>query len=198
MSTAPGAADGLPEIAADQLRLTDWRVDDHPELLAVAADPQIQRFSSLGGVRTLAEVADWVATRRAPGRMDWAVRDAASDQLLGRVGLMNLHLDDDVAEIGYWTVPEARGRGVASESVALVTHYGFAVLRRHRLEICHEPENTASCRVAARNGFVVEGVLRDAHRSYDGETFADLELHARLATDPPSPVDTHVSHVGDD
>lgn len=42
--------------------------------------------------------------------------------------------------------------------------------------------NPASCGVARGAGFVVEGLER-AKLEYDGERF-DVELHARLRTDP--------------
>jgi RimJ/RimL family protein N-acetyltransferase len=182
VSATPAAAMTVPQLDDGRLLLTEWREDDLPTLLAVTGDPAIRRYSSLGAVRTMPELVEWVATRRAAGRLDWAVRDAASEALLGRVGLMNLHLDDHLGEIGYWTLPAARRRGVAATAVGLVTRYGFDVLGRHRLEICHEPGNVGSCQVAVRNGYVVEGIMREVHHRYDGR-FSDLEMHARLATD---------------
>ncbi|WP_223884412.1 GNAT family N-acetyltransferase [Micromonospora craniellae] len=42
--------------------------------------------------------------------------------------------------------------------------------------------NPASCRVAERAGYPVEGTLRESHRYGDGRRY-DEHLHARLATD---------------
>jgi RimJ/RimL family protein N-acetyltransferase len=50
-----------------------------------------------------------------------------------------------------------------------------------RLELGHRVNNPASCRVASRAGFLVEGLERQK-LAYDGVRF-DVELHARLATD---------------
>ena len=123
-----------------------------------------------------------MTSRRAPGRVDWAVRDAQSDALVGRVGLMRLLADEYTAEIGYWTAPWARGRGIASEAVRLAADHGFESLGRHRLEIRHVPGNDASCGVANRAGFRVEGIQRAAHH-HAVQGFEDLEVHSRLATD---------------
>jgi RimJ/RimL family protein N-acetyltransferase len=51
----------------------------------------------------------------------------------------------------------------------------------HRVELGHAVANTASCRVAEKAGFRLEGTLREANRIAEG--FADEHLHARLATD---------------
>ncbi|MFJ7220386.1 GNAT family N-acetyltransferase [Streptomyces sp. NPDC098090] len=50
----------------------------------------------------------------------------------------------------------------------------------------HRTNNPASCKVARAAGFVVEGIQRQK-LAYDGVRY-DVELHARLATDPePAP-----------
>jgi [ribosomal protein S5]-alanine N-acetyltransferase len=50
------------------------------------------------------------------------------------------------------------------------------------LELGHRTNNPASCVVARRARFLVEGLERQKLR-YGDERF-DVELHARLATDP--------------
>lgn len=51
-----------------------------------------------------------------------------------------------------------------------------------RLELGHRLNNPASCRVATRAGFLAEGIERQKLR-YGTQRF-DVELHARLRTDP--------------
>ncbi|WP_235994945.1 GNAT family N-acetyltransferase [Nonomuraea montanisoli] len=50
-----------------------------------------------------------------------------------------------------------------------------------RLELGHRVDNPASCRVAAKAGFLAEGIER-GKLVYDGVRH-DVERHARLATD---------------
>ncbi len=181
--TADRADSGPQPIDSGRLRLRGWRPEDAADLLDVADDPLLRRYSSVGEIQSHDDAVAWMSSRRAPGRVDWAVRDAHSDALLGRVGLMGLDADEYAAEIGYWTAPAARGRGVASEAVRIAATHGFDSLGRHRLEIRHVPGNDASCAVASRAGFRVEGIQRAAHH-HAVHGFEDLEVHARLATDP--------------
>jgi [ribosomal protein S5]-alanine N-acetyltransferase len=61
--------------------------------------------------------------------------------------------------IGYWLLPEARGRGLVSRSVILVATWAADELGLERIRILVEPENARSRRVAERCGFVEQGVL---------------------------------------
>ncbi|MEU2627438.1 GNAT family N-acetyltransferase [Kitasatospora sp. NPDC007106] len=113
----------------------------------------------------------------------FAVLDAATAALLGTVGLYWPNRADGQAAIGYRLLPEARGRGVATRGTAAAARWAFATAGARRIELCHAVGNTASCRVADRCGFPLEGTLRASHRYGDGRHH-DEHLHARLAGDP--------------
>jgi ribosomal-protein-alanine N-acetyltransferase len=80
------------------------------------------------------------------------------DRCIGHVWL-NL-ADQRRGGVGYWLLPEARGRGLATRSVRLVSRWGLRDLGLARLAVHTEPGNQASQRVAERCGFKREGVLR--------------------------------------
>ena len=63
-------------------------------------------------------------------------------------------------ELGYWLLPEGRGRGRATRAVQLVSRWALSQPGVARLELATASENTASQRVAERSGFQREGVLR--------------------------------------
>ncbi|MFE4334882.1 GNAT family N-acetyltransferase [Streptomyces sp. NPDC056831] len=118
----------------------------------------------------------------------FAVLGAADGALLGAVGLSWVDREDGLAVIGYWTLPDARGRGVATRAVRAVTSWAFETADARRIEIAHATGNEASCRVADRCGYLPEGTLRDSHRYGDGAYHGE-HLHARLAADPEPAAD---------
>lgn len=63
--------------------------------------------------------------------------------------------------------PAARGRGVATAAVRLLTDWGFSERGLLRLELLISVENVASIRVAERCGYVQEGVLRSLYVKQD-------------------------------
>jgi RimJ/RimL family protein N-acetyltransferase len=66
----------------------------------------------------------------------------------------------DRGTVGYWLLPEGRGKGLATRAVRLVSSWAFSELGLARVGLLTEPSNLASQRVAERSGFRREGVLR--------------------------------------
>jgi len=61
------------------------------------------------------------------------------------------------AHIGYWIDRNYANKGYTTQAVKLVSSFGFSELGLHRIEINVRPENAASCRVAQKAGFIIEG-----------------------------------------
>jgi RimJ/RimL family protein N-acetyltransferase len=62
-----------------------------------------------------------------------------------------------------------------------LTHWAFEQVGFHRLELTHALADDASCRVADRSGFTLEGTKRSALLHPDG--WHDMHLHARVRGD---------------
>jgi RimJ/RimL family protein N-acetyltransferase len=79
-----------------------------------------------------------------------------------------------------------RGRccAIATRSVAALSAWVFGQIGFHRLTIDHSVANPASCRVATRSGYQLEGTLRQAIKHADG--WHNWHIHSRLHTDVPS------------
>lgn len=171
------------EVRGDGVLLRGGTEADVPRLLEAFADERI-RFWNPGpedeaGVRELvAKRTDWTTGDHA----SWLVADPHTGDLLGSVSLHHLDLDQGDSEVGYWTAPWARGRGVAAAAVRAAAAYGFTEVGLHRVYLYHALENPASCGVARGAGFLLEGTLRQSYRYADGVR-RDEHLHARLASD---------------
>jgi RimJ/RimL family protein N-acetyltransferase len=182
------------ELAAGPLLLRPWREDDLDDVWAALSDPAVRLWNGSGtgsreaAARMIAGRRDWSAGDHA----SWAVTDAADGRLLGSVSLHSIDLEQDDAEIGYWTVPAARGRGVAPRAVDATCRWAFAALPLDRIELAHAVENEASGRVAARAGFTCEGRLRRSYRYGDGVKHDEL-LWSRLSDDPLPDLDAALS-----
>ena len=88
----------------------------------------------------------------------------------------------DVAAVGYWLLPEARGRGYATRAVRLLAEWGIRALGFARVELWATRENDASQRVAERAGFQREGVLRAYAEGRDGRRL-DAVFFSLVASD---------------
>lgn len=101
----------------------------------------------------------------------WAVADRETDDYLGDITL--LHIDEVTgAEAGFYTHPEARGKGVLGEAFPAAVRYAFDKLGFRRLTLFAADSNEGSKKLARIAGFREFGTQKLAARS-DG-VFEDL------------------------
>lgn len=171
-----------PEVEGDGIVLRPWQLDLAPALAVIAADPAIRDWASLpqGGEQ---DAVTWVEQAQVdPEALPWAIQDATTAELLGGIALHQLDATNSRCEVGYWVAPAARGCGVASRAVRAATTYAFDQLGVARIVLYHAVENPASCGVARRAGYPLEGTLRHGYRYPDG-ALHDEHLHARVRDD---------------
>ncbi|MFB7593502.1 GNAT family N-acetyltransferase [Streptomyces sp. NPDC056160] len=170
--------------AGDGLVLRPFRPADAPAVHAVFQDPVMHQWHARSA-GSEAEVAGWIGQWRdawaADREAQWAVAEEDTGQLVGRVALREVRFADGAAEVAYWTAPDARGRGVAVRATATLVRWALEETGFHRLELLHAVRNEASCRVAARTGFTLEGTKRSSGLHADG--WHDMHLHARVRGD---------------
>jgi RimJ/RimL family protein N-acetyltransferase len=126
-------------------------------------------------------VQSWAGRWAEESGASWAVEGPGG--LVGRVSFRYINRVDGSAEAGYWVLPDARGRQVAVRALTVAGAWMFDTIGLHRIWLIHSVANPASCRVAERAGFRLEGTQRQQARHADG--WHDMHLHARLATDIP-------------
>jgi RimJ/RimL family protein N-acetyltransferase len=102
--------------------------------------------------------------------------------LVGNITLVNIDVEQATAEIGYRVAPWARNRGVATKALHTVTDWAFETLSLRRIALFHSVTNPASCRVATKGAYQLEGTLRSAMVAGDGRRY-DLHVHGRLSSD---------------
>lgn len=168
----------------DGLLLRPWRAEDAPAVHAAFQDPVMHQWH-VRAADSEEEVRGWITEWQQAWEQErsvqWAVADAADDRLLGRVALREIVLGDGVAEVAYWTTAAARGRGVAARATTALAHWALDETGFQRLELHHSVANPASCRVAQKTGFALEGTKRSAGLHPDG--WHDMHLHARVRGD---------------
>jgi RimJ/RimL family protein N-acetyltransferase len=170
----------LPEslrLENDRVVLQDWRDEEAPALAPVCGEWDVCAFTSVPWSYSAGEAQAWIdrqrAKRAAGTVLALAIEGRDGERALGNVNLAGIGDRDGVreAEIGYWLVPEARGRGLATAATSLLTDWGLRNLGLERIEFAILPDNLASQRVAERVGATSEGLRERSHeaegRSWD-------------------------------
>ncbi len=177
------AANPQPVLALNSgARLRPWREEDAEVIMEASLDPDIQRWNRPGrevsGADARERVGRWARSWEAETAAVWAVEAPGAERPVGLVGCGDLSLRAGSGEIAYWLLPVARGRGLAAEATVRVCVWALEELGLHRLRLIHSVHNAASCRVAERAGFVLEGTMRSALLHADG--WHDEHLHAAV------------------
>jgi RimJ/RimL family protein N-acetyltransferase len=129
-----------------ELELRRWTLDDVPALRGGRADVHPGQGAQCGPE---------------------SVRDHRGGSVVGAIGL-------DVTEsirqgtIGYWCAREARGRGVTTRALHMLSGHAIDDLRLERLQLFTDPDNHASQRVAEKVGYQREGTVRSHLPQRDG------------------------------
>lgn len=164
--------------------LRQWDPDEAGWYAAQVRDPEIQRFTRESPDLTEAEVRDAILTlARTREHAGLVVTSAADGALLGNAGLRRTSADG-VGELSYWVAPAARGRGVATRAIRLLTglawSYGMREVRLHA-----HVDNIGSQRAAERAGFTRGSVERAVPV---GDTTWDIVWYSvARPTAPPAP-----------
>jgi RimJ/RimL family protein N-acetyltransferase len=132
-----------------------------PLLVRACSDPLTSRYTSVPAPYTPEDGRLFVSAGRSDSALPLAIVSAEDeDDILGAVGVHAFDAESARAEIGYWTAPWSRGRGVATRGLRLLSRWAIEELRLERLELYAEPANVVSHRVATAAGFVRGDLVR--------------------------------------
>ncbi len=108
---------------------------------------------------------------------DFGIYLSANHRFIGNAGVHSIDWRSSRCELGYWIAAEFESNGFISEAVQLLESVCFE-LDFHRIEIRCSGQNLRSANVAARNGYRLEGYLRD--EKFDQGQFLDQFVFAKI------------------
>ncbi|MBG9456210.1 alanine acetyltransferase [Lysinibacillus sphaericus] len=110
----------------------------------------------------------------------WGIfQKSHSDQLVGIIEAMEFNQKVNMVTIGYYLAEDFWGKGLASDAVNIVVKYLFEEVHINRIQAEVMPLNEASKKVLQKNGFLKEGLLRQA-KVWSGKGVVDLEIYGLL------------------
>ncbi|UYO96199.1 GNAT family N-acetyltransferase [Microbacterium sp. M28] len=178
-------------LTTDRLELRVPTASDVDAINEACQDPEIPRWTTVPSPYTREHAEDFVGSVAGGWAEEkdfvWAIR--ADGRLVGMIGLHHVNPDPagTDAEIGFWVVSDARGKGYLTEAARTVIDWAFTDRGMVRLGWRAVAGNIPSARTARTLGFHYEGLQRQAltgPRGRDDGWFAGL-----LASDDRTPVD---------
>lgn len=154
-------------------------LEDDKAIYPYASNSDVSRFIGWELKNTLEETHDYIAEmlrrQAAQTHLYASIMIKGTDTLVGTAMLFNFDHVANQAEVGYVLHQDFWGKGYASEAVALMDCFARETLGLHRIHARVVSGNMASARVLVKNGFDLEGRLRD-HYKIEGQYYDGLIL----------------------
>ncbi len=176
----------VPTLRHGLITLRPVRDSDIEKIYQACQDPLIPRFTTVPSPYTMAH-AQFFVQEQVPARF------ASKSELLFVItegyegeeifcGLISFHsvsLGNHATELGYWIGVPARGRGIGTTAVTMITDYGFQTMGFKRIEALVDIDNEASRALLGSAGFELEGIMRQKVTRDNGEQI-DMALFSKV------------------
>jgi [ribosomal protein S5]-alanine N-acetyltransferase len=139
------------------------RAAEHRDLPAIEAgihDPDVMRWIGLPQ-GTAHDVLVQNEERWAHGSPTLSICEL-DGTCVGKVWVNVRETDASTGFVGYWLLPAARGRGLATSAVRLLSTWAVRELGLANVRLTTDPDNERSQRVAERSGFRRVGLTTEA------------------------------------
>jgi len=100
------------------------------------------------------------------------------EKIAGMIGMKDIDLMNNKAEIGYWLGIDAIGKGIMIRSCRALINYAYDDLNLNKIWIRCAVENVRSCNIPKQLGFSFEGVERQGELL--NEKYVDLKVYSLL------------------
>ncbi|MCL2002449.1 MAG: GNAT family N-acetyltransferase [Oscillospiraceae bacterium] len=157
-------------IETGRLRLREMRQSDYAALCDILQDADV--MYAYEGAFSDAETQAWldkqIRSYQTYGFGLWAVTLKETGEMIGQCGLtLQSYQDNQVLEVGYLFQKAFWHNGYATEAAIACRDYAFDKLNAEEVFSIIRDTNTASQKIAERNGMTVAGTLVKHYRNMD-------------------------------
>lgn len=172
-------------LRTERLVLRPFTLSDAPDVQHLAGEYDIASTTSIPHPYPDGVADEWIRSHRKNLQEAKAVNLAIikhdDNALIGSIGLLNIKLRGQQAELGCWIGKPYWKAGFATEATRAVIRYGFETLGLNRISGCHMTRNPASGRIFEKLGMKKEGILRQATRKWG--KFEDIAVYGLLRSE---------------
>jgi RimJ/RimL family protein N-acetyltransferase len=168
------------KIIFDNYQIRDYAREDVDSLVKYANNQNVSKFlrDSFPFPYTKNDAEKWIDfVIKNPGSLFFAIAD--SEELIGAIGAVPF---DDVhrysAEIGFWLGEPFWEKGIISKALNYFCNFLFSNYDFNRLTANVFEGNEASKKVLEKNGFVLEGTLKNS--VFKENRFLDFHIYGLL------------------
>ncbi|HPE69698.1 MAG TPA: GNAT family N-acetyltransferase [Thermotogota bacterium] len=175
----------LDILTTPRLILRPMKESDAPDMFAYASNPEVTRYTLWETHRSLEDAQVFLQGQEFSQKEglvhNWAIVWKEQNRMIGTGGFIWWKIPHRSAEIGYALSQDFWGRGIMSEAMQAVLHFGFTRMQLNRIQAHCLVDNLGSERVMQKIGMRFEGVSRQ--EVFSKGQFRDLKRYAILKSD---------------
>ncbi|ELK44346.1 GNAT family protein [Halobacillus sp. BAB-2008] len=175
----------MPEFETERIKLRKLAYSDVEDVFAFCSNPNVAGPMTWEANRTKEETNEFlrmvITGYEKGGSGEWAIEWKESGRVIGVAAFIDWSNKHKCVELGYFLSENYWGKGVATEALQELVHYGFKDLELNRIEGRSDTDNFGSQKVMKKLGMQHEGTLRK-NEWIKGE-FRDTEVYGMLAGD---------------
>lgn len=154
-----------PALSDGVVLLRPWTLHDVPAIVSACNEREIARWiHQIPSPYGESDAREYVLSTQAAWSNGagafFAFEERANGEVAGSIAVHVLDRDLANLEVGYWTAAPARGRGLTTRALRLISYWALARAGAERLQLRADVLNLPSLRVAEKVGFKREGTLR--------------------------------------
>jgi ribosomal-protein-alanine N-acetyltransferase len=175
-------------LETERLILRRPTLDDAEALATAINHPEIAKFTlNIPHPYSVEDAVSFIKLSQDPVRdktqRDFSIFLKDSGELVGGLGLMDIHAKNKSAELGYWCTVNHWGEGIVTQACRRIIQYAFDELDLNRVFCMCNVDNFASVRIMEKCGMAFEGTARSENIK-DGKPW-DMHHYAILKSDTP-------------
>lgn len=154
-----------PTLETERFILRQLVRDDAPAFFPTLSSDHHCKYMTRAAFQTLEELEGWLLDPDWNGR-SWSAVDRGTGEIAAR--LVAVPVGEKTAEIGYITVQNRHGQGIATECTRRLIAHLFEAEGHHRITAGTDPRNEASNALLSRLGFRREAHMIESFKSHLG------------------------------
>ncbi len=148
---------GFPVIRTSRLELKPTEHKNAEQVLFLRSNPEVTQYIKRIRPSTLDDAVAFIdkihAEYKKKESVSWAIHLHEMPLMIGSICLWNFSKDRKTAEVGYDLHPGQQNKGIMTEALRAVMHFGFDQLELHTIKAFTHQANENSIKLLSKNGF---------------------------------------------
>lgn len=149
----------FPTLTTARLQLRQLDEKDAPAIFFLRSDNGVNRYIKRSRPKNLTDALAFIRkTNRqisAATIIYWGIQLRENPSMIGSICLWNFSADLKKAEVGYDLHPKLHNKGLMSEALTSILHFGFEELKLSEIEAYTHSQNEESKRLLIKHDFIL-------------------------------------------